>query len=140
MVGTLHTRFSKRTLDRMSAKLMARRDAISRCLESLQLELSDAAAHRDCSDLLDESSVDDADLGTDRLLLAQGQRALASTIAALRRIEDGSYGICASCGGAIPLVRLRALPDTETCVGCSRAARRHAPEHEDWDAGWTALG
>ncbi len=139
MVGTLHTRFSERTLDRLSAQLMARRDAICRCLESLQLELTDAAEHRDCSDLLDESSVDDADLGTDRLLLAQARRALASTTAALERIADGTYGECATCGDAIPLVRLRALPDTRICIDCSRAIRKHAPEHEDWDDGWTTL-
>ncbi len=140
MVGTLHTRFSERTLERLSAQLVARRDAICRCLESIQLELTDAAEHRDCSDLLDESSVDDADLGTDRLLLAQARRALASTEAALERIADGTYGRCITCSGAIPLVRLRALPDTQICIDCSRAIRKHAPEHEDWDAGWTTLG
>lgn len=140
MVGTLHTRFSESTLDRLSAQLLARRDAICRCLESLQIELIDAAEHRDCSDLLDESSVDDADLDTDRLLMAQGRRALASTTAALERIAAGTYGQCTSCGGSIPLVRLRALPDTQICIDCSRAIPKHAPEHEDWDAGWTALG
>jgi DnaK suppressor protein len=140
MVGTLHTRFSERTLDSLSEQLIARRDAICRCLESLQIELTDAAEHRDCSDLLDESSVDDADLGTDRLLMAQARRALASTTAAIERIEAGTYGHCVSCGGSIPLVRLRGLPDTRICIDCSRAVRKHAPEHEDWDNGWTALG
>jgi len=139
MVGTLHTRFSERTLESLSAQLMARRDAICRCLESLQIELTDAAEHRDCSDLLDESSVDDADLNTDRLLMAQARRALASTKAALERIADDTYGQCVTCGESIPLVRLRALPDTQICVDCSRAVRKHAPEHEDWDAGWTTL-
>ncbi len=139
MVGTMRSRFSARTLDELRTRLIRRRDAISRCLESLQDELTDAAEHRDCSDLYDESPTDDSDLGTDRLLVAQAQRALNATNEALARIDDGTYGRCFACDGGIPLVRLRALPDTVNCVGCSRAIRKHAPEHEDWDEGWTTL-
>lgn len=139
MVGTMHSRFSSRTLDEMRTRLLQRRDAIKRCLESLQSELTDAAEHRDCSDLLDESPTDDSDLGTDRLLLAQTERALAAAEDALTRLDEGTYGHCETCGGPIPIVRLRALPDTTICIDCSRAVRRHAPEHEDWDSGWTAL-
>jgi len=139
MVGTVHTRFSTRTLDELAERLTRRRDAISRCLESLENELTDAAAHRDCSDLLDESPADDSDLGTDRLLLAQAQRALASTESALSRMAEGIYGVCLSCDRPIPIVRLRALPDAVWCVACSRQAPRHAHEHETWDNGWTTL-
>jgi DnaK suppressor protein len=139
MVGTLHSRFALRTLDEMRARLLQRREAIKRCLESLQSELTDAAAHRDCSDLHDESPTDDSDLGTDRLLLAQTERALAAAENALARLDDGTYGHCEACSGPIPIVRLRALPDTTICIDCSRAIRKHAPEHEDWDGGWTAV-
>lgn len=139
MVGTVHTRFSTRTLDDLAERLARRRDAIAHCLESLQNELTDAAEHRDCSDLLDESPTDDSDLGTDRLLVAQAERALASTESALSRMAEGSYGVCLRCARPIPLVRLRALPDTVSCVECSRQAPKHAPEHENWDDGWTSL-
>jgi DnaK suppressor protein len=36
--------------------------------------------------------------------------------AALRRISDGSYGICLSCGRPIPLPRLRAIPWAGRCA------------------------
>ncbi|HUF89622.1 MAG TPA: TraR/DksA C4-type zinc finger protein [Gemmatimonadota bacterium] len=39
---------------------------------------------------------------------------------ALDRIDAGTYGICAACGGEIPLARLEAFPETATCVACSR--------------------
>jgi RNA polymerase-binding transcription factor DksA len=39
--------------------------------------------------------------------------------AALRRIEDGTYGSCASCGNPIPYPRLSVMPETSHCVGCS---------------------
>jgi DnaK suppressor protein len=37
---------------------------------------------------------------------------------ALRRIEDGTYGICEGCGEDIPMARLKARPDTNYCIDC----------------------
>ena len=37
---------------------------------------------------------------------------------ALKRIEDGSFGVCRVCGLDIPLVRLEAVPTTKVCVPC----------------------
>ena len=39
--------------------------------------------------------------------------------AALVRIKDGSYGLCAICGEAIPEKRLSALPYVTTCMNCA---------------------
>jgi DnaK suppressor protein len=68
---------------------------------------------------------DDADAGTS---LAEGGRAeavLASAmsqrtqiLAALGRIQDGSYGTCADCGRPIPEGRLEARPEASRCVAC----------------------
>ena len=38
--------------------------------------------------------------------------------AALRRIEDGSYGSCVDCGVEIPPARLQAAPDARRCIAC----------------------
>jgi RNA polymerase-binding transcription factor len=40
--------------------------------------------------------------------------------AALARLRDGSYGICAECGGDIGFERLRANPAAVRCVECQR--------------------
>ncbi len=37
---------------------------------------------------------------------------------ALRRMEQGNYGICDTCGREIPVERLEALPYTTQCVEC----------------------
>jgi DnaK suppressor protein len=37
---------------------------------------------------------------------------------ALRRIEEGTYGICEGCGEDIPMARLKARPDTNYCLDC----------------------
>ena len=68
--------------------------------------------------------VDQARLITTRelqsALLAQAQQHLEHIEAALRRLDEGTYGICAVCGGPINPERLRALPYATTCVKCQR--------------------
>ncbi len=39
--------------------------------------------------------------------------------AALARIEDGSYGVCAGCGGDVGDGRLAAIPEATLCVKCA---------------------
>jgi RNA polymerase-binding protein DksA len=43
-------------------------------------------------------------------------------VAALARIEEGSYGQCQNCGSEIPAERLDAVPTTALCVSCKQAA------------------
>lgn len=38
--------------------------------------------------------------------------------AALRRIEDGSYGQCVDCGVDIPTARLEVAPEAMRCIAC----------------------
>ena len=45
-------------------------------------------------------------------------------VRALEKLDDGSYGVCDSCGGPIPAGRLRAVPESALCVECARSARR----------------
>ncbi len=47
------------------------------------------------------------------------RRELADVEAALRRIEEGSYGRCESCGGPMGLQRMRAIPEARFCLTCS---------------------
>ena len=41
----------------------------------------------------------------------------------LNRLEEGSYGVCASCEKRIPLKRLEALPHASRCVACAEKAQ-----------------
>lgn len=47
----------------------------------------------------------------------------AEVDAALRRIADGTYGLCARCGRPIPAGRLEARPMAVLCVECASADR-----------------
>lgn len=52
-------------------------------------------------------------------LLAQSQSRLDDIDLAIQRWEGGSYGICESCGAAIPSERLAARPSARTCIRCA---------------------
>lgn len=59
--------------------------------------------------------------GLTRNLQEREQAKLGQVITAFQRIEDGTYGICVTCGGAIPFERLDVVPETPTCTPCSEA-------------------
>jgi DnaK suppressor protein len=48
--------------------------------------------------------------------------------AALRRIQDGSYGVCVHCEEPINPKRLNAVPWTPLCIRCQEAADRNERE------------
>lgn len=45
--------------------------------------------------------------------------------ASLKRIEEGDYGYCVSCGEQIPLRRLELDPTLPTCVNCASSGTGH---------------
>lgn len=45
-------------------------------------------------------------------------------IDALRRIEAGTFGLCAGCDGTISYERLSAIPETTVCAECSWSRER----------------
>jgi RNA polymerase-binding transcription factor len=50
--------------------------------------------------------------------------ALDATDAALARLDDGSYGLCATCGGPIGRARLEVMPEARWCVSCQTRSER----------------
>jgi RNA polymerase-binding transcription factor len=64
----------------------------------------------------------------ERLTGAYQARTLYETVreidTALVRLDEGTYGLCTSCGTPIPLTRLELVPWAALCVPCSAPARR----------------
>jgi RNA polymerase-binding protein DksA len=52
------------------------------------------------------------------------ERVLTAIDAALKRIDDGTFGICRTCGRPIDHERLEALPYTTQCIECKRKEER----------------
>ena len=72
-----------------------------------------------------------ADLGTDAqerekkfLLASKSGRFLYHIDQALRRIDDGTYGKCHSCGKDISKSRLEAVPHARFCIKCKEAEEK----------------
>jgi RNA polymerase-binding transcription factor DksA len=100
------------------AQLLARyRDAGERADEELATPASDpidvASDQWDARVLSEMSDVD--------------ARALDGVIAALRRLDAGTYGFCAACEQSIEPARLRLLPEATECARCARFAEDTPP-------------
>jgi DnaK suppressor protein len=61
-----------------------------------------------------------AELDNNFVLRLRGreQKLLKKIDEAIARIDEGTYGVCESCGGQISLKRLEARPVTTLCIEC----------------------
>ena len=58
----------------------------------------------------------------DYTLGENSEQVLAEIDAALKRVDEGTYGTCASCGDEIRRERLEASPWASLCIDCKRRA------------------
>lgn len=97
------------TLDRIAA-LTRDRDGIE------SSALKGAVDERD-----PEGAATDFERSQIEALLDQARRHLSDFDRALRRLEEGHYGTCESCGRPIAPERLAARPEASTCITCAAA-------------------
>lgn len=71
-----------------------------------------------------DRAVSTANLEVRATLTAAGNNELAMINDAIKRIQDGTYGICGGCGRPIPTARLEALPFASLCVNCQREVEK----------------
>ena len=60
-----------------------------------------------------------AEVGEARSLAGSLEDQFAAVQQALDRIDDGTYGLCQSCGQPIAEARLEAMPETRWCISCA---------------------
>ena len=53
------------------------------------------------------------------VLQDRAQDRLSAISAALRRLDNGDYGVCVRCGSRISFARLLVMPEATLCVACS---------------------
>ena len=82
-------------------------------------------------DVLDQGESSEVDIQEDIefALIQMKSETLTKVDAALRRLEEGSYGDCFECGDEIAEARLRALPFAVRCKDCEEA-RENAERRE----------
>lgn len=120
-------------LEQFQATATAMAENIQQVLQTLLAEMerlkNEIAMH---ARLAQERSMSGNDVGDDGMEIEQVsknlalkkhlERLLAQIESAVRRIEQGVYGMCERCGQAINPDRLEVLPYATTCMSCARAA------------------
>jgi RNA polymerase-binding protein DksA len=95
-------------------------------LAGLEREFDGIVEASDSANADDEHDPEGATIAFERehvaALRGQARDHLAAIDVALRKLDDGGYGICERCGQPIAAGRLAARPTATTCVPC--ASRR----------------
>ena len=117
--------------DRFRQALLDERQRVADAINYLHAENPSSLAE-DAGELV-SSSVDNhpGDLATetfdrelDYTLEENSEHVLTEIDAALRRIEDGTFGRCERCGREIDEARLEAIPYATKCIECRRLEER----------------
>ena len=108
--------------DEISKQLQARRDELGRELAGLTAP-PEAGANLSFGKRVGDGTAE----AVERITTTVTARALTKSVAqidrALEKVEDGTYGVCDTCGTEIPEERLEAIPATSLCVQCSTDRR-----------------
>lgn len=102
-------------------------------LEERQAELAGVLRNRDAITIeKSPDALDEVQNAAERELairnLDRESNLLRNVRAALRRIEDGSFGVCVHCEEEISPKRIAAVPWTPFCIACQEQADRAAEE------------
>lgn len=118
-------RWSDEELEAFRAALTAEVQRLRQELRAGQSDLSEVTGSED------GAGDDQADVGARTLEREQEmsvtenvRELLGQSLRALQRLDAGTYGLCESCGGPIPVGRLRAFPRATLCVPCKQAEER----------------
>ena len=113
---------NQKELKKFKELLDSKRQAV---LENAKKTLTDNMV-LDPSDLPDEMDLASSEyLQSFEFRLRGREKAhLAKLELALRKIDDGSFGICVECGEPINKKRLEARPETQLCIRCKEDQER----------------
>jgi RNA polymerase-binding protein DksA len=122
-------KLTSQEIDELRERLTSEREELAAQLTTIE----DQAFAATQSDMSGDVGVDDesADAGTatfereKELSIEQNVRDLIQKIdRALKRIDDGTYGICEVCGKPIEKARIKALPYVDLCIKDAQARSR----------------
>ena len=107
----MQTETIRNRLNEDLARLVRRDAALDRHLRNqdgrLEADFGDRAAFTEMDEVIE--ALDDV-----------GRAEIEALQNALTRLDNGTYGICLSCGAQIDPRRLEVLPSTPVCVNCAK--------------------
>lgn len=122
----------KTSLEKYRKLLLSRRKDLLKEMGLLESNISTTI--KESTGDLSSYSYHMADQGTDAMeremtfmLASKSGRLLYHIDEALRRVNDGSYGKCFTCGKQIQIGRLEAVPHARFCIECKSAEEEKRP-------------
>ena len=115
--------------DRFREALLEERRRVEAAIQNLHDEnpgslAEDAGEETAYDNHLADTATETYDRELDYTLEENSEHVLADIHAALKRIEEGTYGICTNCGKPIAVERLEARPWATLCIDCKRDRER----------------
>lgn len=95
-------------------KFKQRKSELLKKAEAISKDLS-KAVDADFAEQVTERENDEVLEG----LLIEAKAEIQSIDRALKRLKQGTYGLCTTCGEAINRERLNILPDADHCIKCA---------------------
>jgi RNA polymerase-binding protein DksA len=116
-------------VDRFREALLEERRRVEAAIENIHADhpgtISDETGEDAVYDNhLADTATETYDRELDYTLEENSGHVLAEIDAALKRIEEGTYGVCSNCAKPIPEERLEALPWATLCIDCQRERER----------------
>lgn len=99
------------------------REALIRCLADLETRAGRLVTaitepmSADSEEQAVEAEDDDALLAEESLIMHR----IMDIRAAIKRVDEGRYGLCMTCGETISSARLDAVPEAKQCIDCANA-------------------
>ena len=114
--------------DRFRDVLLQERQRVKAAIDNLHEENPGSIGDETGEDAVYDNHLADTatvtyDRELDYTLEENSEHVLAEIEAALKRIDDGTYGVCEQCGGPIGEARLEAMPAARLCITCASARR-----------------
>lgn len=108
------------TLEKIRAALEEELHSVERQLRDQGIEPGGDQVSVSVDEGFADSAQATAERGEFLALVDQLRSHRAEVLAALRRMDEGTYGKCENCGRPIPLERLEAIPTATLCVACKQ--------------------
>ena len=121
-------------LNRMKFRLETKRDElrtnITGLTEAHPVPTDPIEANQGPNDF-EDIAVDFIEMQKEQSLLVNEQALLTEVLQALKRIDDGRYGMCIACGSPIPEKRLEAIPWAARDIKCEQALEQRNLSREE---------
>ena len=106
--------------EKLRTMLLDKRSAVQQQINELLAQHREhySTTHNNSVLDLEDMSLRDSTAEQQLSLLESRNRTRIMLDTALRRLDDGEYGLCEDCGAEIGSGRLRALPFAKRCLSC----------------------